>query len=101
MADPQSYEGTTYTAPVALYGMALESYANFLIDYPNLNRIEEASKLMKNACSAAYDVYGPVSEPIVNMMNNFAVKCIQVNRFVEFFYGYFFSCIVMGIVTSI
>ncbi|CAP30313.1 Protein CBR-DDL-3 [Caenorhabditis briggsae] len=73
--------GAVYTDPIALFGMTLEAYANFLINYCEENRLAEAEEYMDEVMKISYQIYGASSGHTINMLNNFGATLVLKNRF--------------------
>ncbi|CAJ0919794.1 unnamed protein product, partial [Mesorhabditis belari] len=73
--------GPEYTDPIALFGMALEAYAHFLVTYRDEDRLKEAEEYMDEVMKIAYQIYGGVSQHTITLINNFGAMCIVQNRF--------------------
>ncbi|KAF1764725.1 hypothetical protein GCK72_004675 [Caenorhabditis remanei] len=73
--------GHLYTDPIALFGMTLEAYANFLINYCEENRLAEAEEYMDEVMKISYQIYGASSAHTINMLNNFGATLVLKNRF--------------------
>ncbi|CAJ0578015.1 unnamed protein product, partial [Mesorhabditis spiculigera] len=73
--------GAAYTDPIALFGMALEGYAQFLVNYRDEDRLKEAEEYMDEVMKIAYQIYGGSSGHALNLLNNFGATCILRNRF--------------------
>jgi tetratricopeptide (TPR) repeat protein len=73
--------GPVYTDPIALFGMALESYAHFLINNFGEERHGEAQEYFDEALKISFHVFGSFSFHSANLLNNFGAACIIRNRF--------------------
>ncbi len=77
--------GRTYSDPVALLGMVLESYAHFLLAIPvdkeGANRFDDSEQLAFRSVEYATDIYGPNSSQTLNVLNNYGVRCLMRDRF--------------------
>ncbi|CAL2030886.1 CBN-DDL-3 protein [Caenorhabditis brenneri] len=73
--------GHVYTDPIALFGMTLEAYANFLINYCEDNRLSEAEEYIDEVLKISYQIYGSSSAHTINMLNNFGATLVLKNRF--------------------
>ncbi|CAI4224203.1 unnamed protein product [Auanema sp. JU1783] len=73
--------GPAYTDPIALFGMALENYAHFLIKYCEDDRTREAEEYMDEVMKISYQIFGANSFHSVNLLNNFGTALILRNRF--------------------
>ncbi|KAI6172334.1 FeS cluster biogenesis domain containing protein [Aphelenchoides besseyi] len=83
MEEPNKAEffGPKYTDPLALFGMCLEQFAHFLINYHDESREKEAIEYMDEVLKLSYHIYGPSNFHSINLMNNFGAACILRNRF--------------------
>ncbi|KAI6218328.1 hypothetical protein M3Y99_01716000 [Aphelenchoides fujianensis] len=73
--------GPKYTDPLALFGMCLEQFAHFLINYHDERREREAVEYMDEVLKLSYHIYGPSNYHSINLLNNFGAACILRNRF--------------------
>uniref|UniRef100_A0A183GEJ3 TPR_REGION domain-containing protein n=1 Tax=Heligmosomoides polygyrus TaxID=6339 RepID=A0A183GEJ3_HELPZ len=73
--------GQAYTDPIALFGMALERYAHFLVTYRDETRLREAEEYMDEVMKISYQIYGTSSYHTINLLNNFGAALILRNRF--------------------
>ncbi|CAB3411253.1 unnamed protein product [Caenorhabditis bovis] len=73
--------GYVFTDPLALFGMALEAYANFLITYRDESKLPEAEEYMDEVLKISYQIYGASSVHSINLLNNFGALLVLKNRF--------------------
>ncbi|CAE46690.1 TPR_REGION domain-containing protein [Caenorhabditis elegans] len=73
--------GPMYTDPIALFGMTLEAYANFLINYCGETRMAEVEEYIDEVMKISYQIYGASSAHTINMLNNFGATLVLKNRF--------------------
>ncbi|TMS33878.1 hypothetical protein L596_001567 [Steinernema carpocapsae] len=73
--------GAKYTDPLALFGMALEAYAHFLVTYFGEERMAESTEFIDEVLKISHQIYGSTSLHAVTVINNFSVACIMKNRF--------------------
>ncbi|KJH49780.1 tetratricopeptide repeat protein [Dictyocaulus viviparus] len=73
--------GAVYTDPIALFGMALERYAHFLVTYRDETRLCEAEEYMDEVLKISCQIYGPKSSQTINILNNFGAALILRKRF--------------------
>uniref|UniRef100_A0A1I7XDG7 Tetratricopeptide repeat (TPR)-like superfamily protein n=1 Tax=Heterorhabditis bacteriophora TaxID=37862 RepID=A0A1I7XDG7_HETBA len=73
--------GAFYSDPIALFGMALETYAHFLVTYRDETRLQEAEEYMDEVMKISYQIFGANSFHTINLLNNFGAVLIQKNRF--------------------
>lgn len=79
---PVDYFGIEYSEPHALFGMALEEYAHFLVNYFDDDRMPEAEEFINDTIKISYHIYGVHHNAhSVQVVNNFAARCILRNRF--------------------
>ncbi|CEF59359.1 Tetratricopeptide-like helical domain and Tetratricopeptide repeat-containing protein [Strongyloides ratti] len=65
----------------ALYGYALNAYAQFLIKYGGEKLISEAQMYIDNAIDQSNIVFGKNSTSTLHLINNFCALCIMNNYF--------------------
>jgi len=73
--------GPEYSDPVALFGMCLELFAHFLIEYRGDDRVREAEEYMDEVMKISTHIYGSNSYHSMNILNNFGAICVIKNRF--------------------
>ncbi|KAK6735046.1 hypothetical protein RB195_018320 [Necator americanus] len=73
--------GPIFTDPIALFGMALENFAHFLVTYRDEERLQEAEEYMDEVMKISYQLYGATSFHSINLLNNFGAALILRNRF--------------------
>ncbi|ETN81565.1 tetratricopeptide repeat protein [Necator americanus] len=101
--------GPIFTDPIALFGMALENFAHFLVTYRDEERLQEAEEYMDEVMKVgvknfeeyfvlesnqknhdcvellgfmiSYQLYGATSFHSINLLNNFGAALILRNRF--------------------
>ncbi|RCN31007.1 tetratricopeptide repeat protein [Ancylostoma caninum] len=88
-------QGPIFTDPIALFGMALERFAHFLVTYRDETRLREAEEYMdevmkrfpliwelpSSSVKISYQLYGSSSFHTINLLNNFGAALIIKNRF--------------------
>uniref|UniRef100_A0A0N5A538 TPR_REGION domain-containing protein n=1 Tax=Parastrongyloides trichosuri TaxID=131310 RepID=A0A0N5A538_PARTI len=78
IVDSKGYE---FTDPLALFGFALDSYAHFLVNHREEERLNEAEECMDEALKIAYTIFGSNNYHIINMLKNFSSACIEKKYF--------------------
>uniref|UniRef100_A0A0K0DJW0 TPR_REGION domain-containing protein n=1 Tax=Angiostrongylus cantonensis TaxID=6313 RepID=A0A0K0DJW0_ANGCA len=73
--------GPIFTDPIALFGMALERFAHFLVTYRDETRLREAEEYMDEVMKISYQIYGANSFHTINLLGNFGAALIFKNRF--------------------
>ncbi|CAD6192031.1 unnamed protein product [Caenorhabditis auriculariae] len=73
--------GPIFTDPIALFGMALEAYAHFIVDNFEEDRLPEAEEYMDEVLKISYQIYGTSSPHTVTLLNNFGAALILKHRF--------------------
>uniref|UniRef100_A0A9J2PZE2 MalT-like TPR region domain-containing protein n=1 Tax=Ascaris lumbricoides TaxID=6252 RepID=A0A9J2PZE2_ASCLU len=73
--------GAAYTDPIALFGMCLEQYAHFLVNYRGEDRLPECEEYMDEVLKISYQIYGANSFHMINILNNFGAALILKHRF--------------------
>ncbi|KAK0418278.1 hypothetical protein QR680_013474 [Steinernema hermaphroditum] len=73
--------GAKYTDPLALFGMALEAYAHFLVAYCDETRMDESMEFIDEVLKISNQIYGSTSLHAITVINNYSVACIMKNRF--------------------
>ncbi|KAI1712009.1 iron-sulfur cluster biosynthesis domain-containing protein [Ditylenchus destructor] len=73
--------GPAYTDPIALFGMALEAYAYFLIDYQGEERLTEVEEYLDEVLKISYHIYGVHDPHSTTLLNNMGTKLLLKNRF--------------------
>jgi len=73
--------GPKFTDPLALFGMCLESYAHFLVQYCDESRQRESQEYMDETLKLSYQIYGSNTPHTVTLLNNYGALCNNKNRF--------------------
>jgi tetratricopeptide (TPR) repeat protein len=73
--------GPKYSDPVALFGMCLELFAHFLVEYRGEDRLKEAEEYIDEVLKISSHIYGSNSFHPLNVLNNFGALCVMKNRF--------------------
>ncbi|KAI1727383.1 tetratricopeptide repeat domain-containing protein [Ditylenchus destructor] len=73
--------GPQYSDPIALFGMALEAYAYFLIDYQGEDRLAEVEEYLDEVLKISYHIYGVNNPHSTTLLNNMGTKLLLKNRF--------------------
>ncbi|KHN84125.1 Tetratricopeptide repeat protein 19, mitochondrial [Toxocara canis] len=73
--------GAAYTDPIALFGMCLEQYAHFLVNYRGEDRLPECEEYMDEVLKISYHIYGASSFHTITVINNFGAALILKHRY--------------------
>uniref|UniRef100_A0AC34QQT9 Uncharacterized protein n=1 Tax=Panagrolaimus sp. JU765 TaxID=591449 RepID=A0AC34QQT9_9BILA len=73
--------GAKYSDPVALFGMCLELFAHFLVEFRGEDRLREAEEYMDEVLKISTHLFGSNSFHSMNILNNFGAICVIKNRF--------------------
>uniref|UniRef100_A0A7E4VVJ4 TPR_REGION domain-containing protein n=1 Tax=Panagrellus redivivus TaxID=6233 RepID=A0A7E4VVJ4_PANRE len=73
--------GPAYSDPIALFGMCLEVFAHFLIEFRGDDRLQEAEEYIDEVLKITSHLYGTSSFRLMTVLNNFGAICVRHGRF--------------------
>uniref|UniRef100_A0A914XE02 Uncharacterized protein n=1 Tax=Plectus sambesii TaxID=2011161 RepID=A0A914XE02_9BILA len=79
--DPETSLGVEYSDPIALFGMCLEAFAHFLVNYCGDDRLEESQKYIDEAIKIGHQLFGPLNAHTANLLNNYGAACLWKHKF--------------------